>query len=116
MMSKPQSYKLFLSLYTPVADVEDITDFVIHVIYNRPKKEKSLTDSRFSMIYVGKGEKKKFASTKKIPPDESSLLQKIKMSNLVCYACYNCLENEYLPLCHEDYGWVKEENQLKPIP
>ena len=97
MVSKLQSHKLLLSLYTPNFVFEDIIDFVIHVIYNRPKKEKNLIDSQYAMIYVGKGKNRKFASTKKIPPDEKSLLQKCKRTHLVSYSYYNCLENDS---CH----------------
>ena len=71
-MSKLQSHKLLLSLYTPNFVFEDIIDFVIHVIYNRPKKEKNLIDSQYAMIYVGKGKNRKFTSAKKIPADEKS--------------------------------------------
>ena len=78
MMSKLQSHKLLFSLYTPNFVFEDIIDFVI---YNRPKKEKNLIDSRYAMIYVGKGKNRKFASTKKLPPDEKSLLQKCKRTH-----------------------------------
>ena len=85
------------------------------MIYNRPKKEKTVTDCWYAMIYVGKGKQKKFASTKKLPPDTNSLLQKIKISNLVSYTYYNCLDNHFTPLNPENYGWKKEDHMLKPI-
>ena len=40
-------------------DIEKVTYFVLHIIYNRPKREKSSGDSRYAMLCVGKGEKKK---------------------------------------------------------
>ena len=40
-------------------DIEKVTYFVLHVICNRPKQEKSPGDSRYAMLYVGKGKKKK---------------------------------------------------------
>ena len=115
MMSKTQSHKLLLSLYTPYFLFEDIIDFVLHIIYNRPKKEENLIDSRYAMIYTRKGKNKKFASTKKIPPDERSLLQKCKRTHLVSYSYYNCLENDFVPLNPEHYGWIIENDELKPI-
>ena len=114
MMSELQSHKRLLSLYTPNFVFEDIIDFVIHVIYNQPKKEKNLIDSRYAMIYVGKGKNRKFASTKKISPDEKSLLQKCKRTHLVSYSYYNCLENDFVPLIPEHSGWMIENNELKP--
>ena len=67
------------------------------------------------MIYTRKGKNKKFASTKKIPPDERSLLQKCKRTHLVSYSYYNCLENDFVPLNPEHYGWIIENDELKPI-
>ena len=115
MMSKPQSYKMLLSLYSQNVVFDDIVDYVIHIIYNRPKKEKSLLDSRYAMIYVGKGKKKKFASTKKIPPDEQSLFQKTKRAHLVSYSYYNCLQNDFIPMIPEQSGWMIDQGILIPI-
>ena len=38
--------------------IENVTYFVLHVIYNRPKREQPPRD-RYEMLYVGKGEKKR---------------------------------------------------------
>ena len=108
MISKTESYQLLRSLNTPNADIKDVTDFTLQIIYNKPRKEKSPTDSRYAMIYVGKGSKKKFVSTKQIPPDTQSLLQKIKQANLVSYTYYHCLDNGFVPLNPINYGWKIE--------
>ena len=47
------------SMNTGHVDTEKVKYFVLHVIYNRPKREKSPGDSRYAMLYVGKGEKEK---------------------------------------------------------
>ena len=39
-------------------NIKKVTHFVLYVIYNRPKGAKSPGDSRYAMLYVGKGEKK----------------------------------------------------------
>ena len=86
------------------------------IIYNRPKWEKNLVDSRYAMIYVGKGKNRKYASTKRLPPDERSLLQKTRRANLVSYSYHNCLENEFVPMIPEQSGWMVENDELKAIP
>ena len=43
-----------LSMNTDHFDIEKVTYFVLHVIYSRPKREKSPGD----FFFVGKGEKK----------------------------------------------------------
>ena len=67
---------LMSSMNTDHVDIEKVTYFVLHIIYNCPKQEKSPEHSRYSMLYVGKG-KKKFAPTKSLPPDQKSLTMKI---------------------------------------
>ena len=57
-LSKPESMDLMSSMKRNHVDVEKVTYFVLHVIYNCPKREKSPGHSRYAMLYVGKGEKK----------------------------------------------------------
>ena len=59
-LSKPESINLMSSMNTDDVDIEKVTYFVLHVIYNRSKREKSPGDSRYAMLYVRKGEKKVF--------------------------------------------------------
>ncbi len=115
MMSKPQSHKLLLSLNTRSVVFEDIIDFVIHVIYNRLNKEKNLVDSRYAMVYVGKGKKRKYSSTKRLPR-WTIFATKNRRANLVSYSYDNCLENEFVPMIPEQSGWALENEELKPIP
>ena len=56
LLSKPESINLMSSMNTDDVDIEKATYFVLHVIYNRSKREKS--PGRYAMLYVGKGEKK----------------------------------------------------------
>ena len=46
------------SMNTDHVDIEKVTYFVLHIIYNLPKREKSPGVSRYAILYVGKGEKK----------------------------------------------------------
>ena len=64
---------------------------MLHAIYNRPKREKSPGDTRYAMLYIGKDEKKKFAPTKSLPPDQKSLTMKILRAHLVSHSWINCL-------------------------
>ena len=68
-MSCPSYGNLLSSLSTDQTNIPDVMDFIIHVIYNRPNREKSRGDSRYAMLFVGKGTKRKFASTKSLIPD-----------------------------------------------
>ena len=56
LLSKPESINLMSSMNTDDIDIEKVTYFVLHVTYNRPKREKS--PGRNAMLYVGKGDKK----------------------------------------------------------
>ena len=49
---------LLSSMNTDHADIEKVMYFMLHAIYNRPKRDKSPGDSRYAMLYVGKDEKK----------------------------------------------------------
>ena len=60
LLSKPESINLMSSMNTDDVDIGKVTYFVLHVIYNRPKREKSPGDSHYAMLYVRKGEKNVF--------------------------------------------------------
>ena len=68
-----------LSMNTDHVDIEKVTYFVLHVIYSRPKREKSPGD----FFFRWKRRKKKFAFTKSLPPDQKSLTMKILPAHLV---------------------------------
>ena len=53
LLSKPESINLMSSMSADDFDIEKVTYFVLHIIYNRPKREKSSGDSRYAMLYVG---------------------------------------------------------------
>ena len=57
-------------------------------------------DSRYAMLFVKRGNKKVFASTKTFIPDVDSLTMKIKRANLVAHSWINCLNSEYEGLTH----------------
>ena len=60
MKDNPQTMSLLSSLESSEIIMNDVTDFILHVIYNRPKKEKTPGDSRYAMLFTGKGKKRKF--------------------------------------------------------
>ena len=67
------------------------------------------------MLFVGKGSKRKFASTKALPPDEKSLHMKILRANLVSDSWVNCLHPNYQYLDPLQYGWKMENGALEPL-
>ena len=73
MITHPETCKLLKNLNSPSNDIADVTKFVLQVIYNQPRKEKVLNETRYKLFIKKKG-KKKFASTKKVLPLDSALL------------------------------------------
>ena len=57
MLSNPESMDLMSSMSTDHVDIEKVKYFVLHMIYNCLKWEKSPGESCYAMLYVGKGEK-----------------------------------------------------------
>ena len=58
-------------------DVAKIIDFVLYIVYDRPKRKKTPGESRYAILFVRKGKKKVFLQAKQLPPDERSLCMKI---------------------------------------
>eukprot|EP00112_Aurelia_sp_Birch-Aquarium-sp1_P017225 Seg3972.2 transcript_id=Seg3972.2/GoldUCD/mRNA.D3Y31 product="hypothetical protein" protein_id=Seg3972.2/GoldUCD/D3Y31 len=58
VLKNPRSCDLLLSLQSQEADEEQLVDFFLHIVYNRPQKEKIPGDSRYSMLFSGKGKTK----------------------------------------------------------
>ena len=64
MLTQPSAINLLFSLATLRLDVAQIIDFVLHIVYNRPKREKTPGESRFAMLVVKKREKEGICSDK----------------------------------------------------
>ena len=76
--------RLLLSFNTERVEVHDVIDFIIYIVYNAPKSEKTAAQSRYATaIKTSKMGKKKFNDTRRIPPDESTLKMKIMRANFV---------------------------------
>ena len=54
MCLKPELTALIQFLKTPNPNFLEVTDFVLHVRYNRPSNEKTPGDSRYAMLFVKK--------------------------------------------------------------
>ena len=52
IMNCPSYGNLLSSLSTDQANIPDVMDFIIHVIYNRPNREKSPGDSRMQCFLL----------------------------------------------------------------
>ncbi len=92
MCQNLDSTLLLSSLSSAESHVDEVTDFVLHIIYNRPKKEKTPGDSRYAMIFAGKGTKRAFTPLKRLPPDQNTLACAIRRVNLVVHGMVNCLD------------------------
>ena len=112
------SVHLLVSLGTFDPNFSEITDFVLHTIYNRPRTELSPTDSRVAMLRTEKpkckDKKRKCRSTKDIPPDGRSLEMKIRRANLVTYDWKHCFNQYHNPFLPTQCGWELKDNTLLP--
>ena len=114
-MLEKQSTKYIVSLKTENVDIAAVIDFILHTVYNRPKKEKTPGDTRFEMLAGNKNKSKKYLSTKVSSPDTRSLEMKIKRANFISHMMCNCLESDYVPLDPLKYGWKMDGEKFVPI-
>ena len=61
MIVHPESCFLLKSLNHPNANIGEVIEFVVRIIYNRPKSEKTLGDAPYNMLFIKSKDKKKFA-------------------------------------------------------
>ena len=80
MLETPRSYKLLLILLSGQPNIEEVTNFVIHIVYNRPYKVKSLGESRYHILKAkrktSEKKEKKYNTRNDLPPDQRSLKMK----------------------------------------
>ena len=112
---KKKKNDLLRSLQTENAIVSKVIDFVIHIIYNRPNCERTPGHSRYALLFIKRGNKKVFASSKTLIPDVDSLTMKIKRANLVVHSWINCLNLDYEGLDPLLYGWYFDNDALSSI-
>ena len=115
MIAHPESYSLLKSLNYSNANIGEIIEFVLRIIYNRLKSEKTLGDARYNMLFIKSKDKKKFASTKCLPPNKISLALKIKRDNYIIIPYTSCLNLIFVPPLATDYGWGDDNGYLSPI-
>ena len=114
MSTQPSAVNLLTFLAAVRVDVAQIIDFVLHIVYNRPKKQKKPGESRYVMLFVKKGKKKVFVQTKQLPPDERSLRIKISRANYISYGWKNCLNQHFEIPNPFEYGWKICDGKLEP--
>ena len=95
MLTQPLAKDLLSSLATVRVEVAQIIDFVLHIVYNLPKREKTPGESKYAMLFVKKGKKKVFIQTKQLPPDKRSLRMKLLRANYISYGWENCLNQKF---------------------
>ena len=50
VLETPKSHKLLLSLLSDQQIIEEVINFVLHIVYKRPYKEKCMGESRYNML------------------------------------------------------------------
>ena len=118
MLKTKDSWKLLRSLSTVHPNIEDVTRYVLYIVYNRPLREKSLGEARYNVLKTRKKDslgKKVYPSSKSLPPDQSSLKMKILRSTFTAHCMTNCLDPNYVPLDPSSYGWSLKEGLWEPV-
>ena len=108
MLTQPSAINLLSSLATLRVDVAQIVDFFfLNIVYNRPKREKTPGESRYTRLFVKKGKKKVFVQTKQLPPDERSLRMKIlrDRANYISQGWENYLNQHFEIPNPLEYRW-----------
>ena len=113
MLTQLSTINLLSSLATATVDVAQIIDFVLHIVSNGPKREKTPGESRYVMLFVKKRKKKVFVQTKQLPPDERSLLMEILRTNYSSYGSENCLNQHFEIPNMLEYGWQICDGKLE---
>ena len=87
MLETSKSHKLLLSLLSGQPNIEEVTNLVSHIVYNRPYKEKSMGELRYNMLKTKrktkKKKEKKYNTGKDLLPDHCSLKMKILRTSSV---------------------------------
>lgn len=118
MLKTSNSHKLLSSISSGEPDIIDVIDFVLHIVYNRPLKEKTPWEASYNMMMKKKqtkDRKKKYSTTKDLPLDQSSLKMKILRASFAGHCMDNCLDKNYVPLDASLYAWKFFENRWEPI-
>ena len=101
---------------TPV--IVDVVEFVLRIVYNRPKKEKTLGESRYIMM-TSKMKKKDTKitqpSSKNLPPDEASIKIKIFRGTYILIIMSSCLNLTFVLPDPHLYGWISADGSWKPV-
>ena len=104
MIAHPESCSLYKSLNHPNANMGEVIEFVLWIIFNSPKSEKALGDAQYNMLFIKSKDKKKLASTKCQPPDEISPAPKMKRDNYITISYTSCLNPIFVSPPATDYG------------
>jgi len=115
MQSNPGNMKLLSTLEQPEAKSDEVIDFILHILYNRPKREKTPGDSRYAMMMSGKGKKRKFTPSQRLPPDRKSMQSHIQRANFVVNCMVHCLDGAYRQPNPLNYGWTLDDGVLQPL-
>ena len=83
MQMPSNAERMLLNLNTERVEVPHVIDFINHIVYNRPKSEKTAAQSSYATAIKTSKMGKKFNDTRRIPPTESALKMKIMRANFV---------------------------------
>ena len=114
-MPKQEKAELLIFLNTDQVNIADITNFVLHNVYHCSKREKTPGNSQYSMLFAGKDDMGKFASTKSLPPGHKSLTMRLLRANLISHGWFNCLGGNFQQLDPLNYSWKYNGDVLQPL-
>ena len=108
-----------MSLLSGEPNIEEVTNFVLHIVYNRLHREKSLRESRYNLLKTkrksNRKKEMKYNTSKDLPPDQSLLKMKIVQASFVTHCMSNCLNSRYVPLDPSLFGWKFVKNRWELI-
>ena len=118
--NKASIFKKFMQLYSPYTKlldnlglhihsaIDDVKEFIRAVVYNGNKSEEYVqTKVRLFQNLSSK-------TSQPTSPDPNSVEQCIKRAHLQTYYWVNCADSIIQPLLVEEYGWILENNEIKP--
>ena len=118
MLTTNNSHLLLQLMLTETLVIADVMEFVLRIVFNRPKKEKPLGESRCIMM-TSKMKKMDgkitYPSSKNLPPDEALMKMKILQGTYVSIIMSSCLNPTFVPPDPSLYGWKSVDGSWKPV-
>ena len=110
LLAKPESMDLMPSMNTDHVDIEKVTYFALHVIYNCPKRDKSPTSLYDAVCWK---RRKRKVCTYKITVTRSKVFNYENIASTFSRIWINCLDSNYQSLDPLSNGWIFLDGALQ---